>query len=124
MSMRPIDLQSIISGVKETEKVQRAHEVRSQQQAHDFEVNMRRKERDDPKTVHGVAKGEAPRVVERKREGEGREEGRKGAQREGSALQDGEEGEKKAEEGHTALYNGSGRIRDLRERDGPHDILI
>ncbi|MBC7229581.1 MAG: hypothetical protein H5T74_04210 [Actinobacteria bacterium] len=123
MSMRPIDLQSILSGVKETERVQRAHEVRSQQQAHDFEVDMKRREHEDPKTVHEVARGEASRAVARKKEEEGR--GKKGSGRREDGFHREEEpgGEARDREGHAELYNGHGRIHPLAE-EGPHDIVV
>lgn len=122
MSMRPVDLQSIISGVKETEKVQRAHEVRSQQQAHDLEVTMRRRERDEPKTVHGVSKGEASRVVERKRE-EAEHGGGGKKRRDEGALPEGKDGGEGEDKGEPGVYNGTGRMRSLVE-EGPHDIVV
>ena len=121
--MRPIDLQSIISGVKEMERVQRAHEVRSQQQAHDFEVDMKRREHEDPKTVHEMARGEASRAVMRKNEEEGRGRGKRGRREDDLPREEEPGGEARDRDGHAALYNGHGRIHTLAE-EGPHDIVV
>ncbi len=116
MEMRPVDMQSVISGIKETEKVQRSQEVRRQQQAHDFKVEMRRKEREDPSRVQGVARNELGRVEERRGGGEGgrrREEKGKGMKGTG----------KRGEKGG-AVYNGLGRVHNLDDPEGPHEIVV
>lgn len=113
--MRPVDIQSIISGIKETEKVQRSQEVRRQQQAHDFEVTIKRKEREEPTRVPTVPRGELARVEEKRRREE-KERGRSGRERKpGKEVKTGEE---------KAVYNGRGRKHPLQEGDGPHDLLV
>lgn len=115
--MRPIDLQSIIAGIKETEKVQHSQEARQQHLAHSFEVDLERKQREEGKKVRGTAKGDLGRVEERKEKesgGKGRRE-EKGERRGHGCVKAGEEG---------SVYNGRGRIHPLEEGGEPRDLTV